>query len=131
MASMPFFRMGPPPRSFAADAHYCIMVRVSGPPNTRTRHEHFVRDTRAPLLSSSRHGQVCRRARRVGRDEETAARFGAVQGQAFGGRQDAASLDRSSARRPVDVWVGTKKRLPGRTKKLSDEKVDRTLVMPP
>jgi len=23
--------MGPPPRSSAADAHYCIMVRVSGP----------------------------------------------------------------------------------------------------
>ena len=23
--------MGPPPRSFAADAHDCIMVRVSGP----------------------------------------------------------------------------------------------------
>ena len=24
-------RMGPPPRSFAADAHDCIMVRVLGP----------------------------------------------------------------------------------------------------
>src|SRR5262245_35612338 len=31
MASMPIFRMGPPPRSSAADAHYCIMVRVSRP----------------------------------------------------------------------------------------------------
>ena len=29
--SKPFLRMGPPPRSFAADAHDCIMVRVLGP----------------------------------------------------------------------------------------------------
>ena len=28
MASMPPLRMGPPPRSFAADAHACIMVRA-------------------------------------------------------------------------------------------------------
>ena len=27
--SMPPLRMGPPPRSFAADAHACIMVRVT------------------------------------------------------------------------------------------------------
>jgi hypothetical protein len=29
-------RMGPPPRSFAADAHECIMVRVLDPPDTRS-----------------------------------------------------------------------------------------------
>jgi hypothetical protein len=28
--SMPLFREGPPPRSFAADAHGCIMVGSSG-----------------------------------------------------------------------------------------------------
>src|SRR5258707_2102178 len=28
---MPKWRMGPSPRSFAADAHDCIMVRVLGP----------------------------------------------------------------------------------------------------
>jgi hypothetical protein len=31
MALMPKGRMGPPLRSFAADAHGCIMVRVFGP----------------------------------------------------------------------------------------------------
>ncbi len=44
--------MGPPPRSFAADAHDCIMVRIlKDPPNTR-----LWRDDRhrwqAPLRSS-------------------------------------------------------------------------------
>jgi len=28
---MPVLRMGPPPRSFAADAHHCIMVWVLAP----------------------------------------------------------------------------------------------------
>ncbi len=32
MAFMPRNRLGPPPRSFAADAHDCIMVRVSTDP---------------------------------------------------------------------------------------------------
>ncbi len=32
MAFMPRNRIGPPPRSFAADAHDCIMVRVSTDP---------------------------------------------------------------------------------------------------
>ncbi len=31
LAFMPTGRMGPPLRSFAADAHDCIMVRVFGP----------------------------------------------------------------------------------------------------
>src|ERR1700722_13162450 len=33
---MPGKRMGPPPRSFAADAHECIMVWVLDPPDTRS-----------------------------------------------------------------------------------------------
>ena len=36
LAFMPGNRMGPPPRSFAADAHECIMVRVLDPPDTRS-----------------------------------------------------------------------------------------------
>ena len=42
--------MGPPPRSFAADAHHCIMVRVVGP----TEYKHVARfraRKRAPLDS--------------------------------------------------------------------------------
>jgi len=35
LAFMPGKRMGPLPRSFAADAHDCIMVRVLDPPDTR------------------------------------------------------------------------------------------------
>jgi len=35
MAVMPRKRMGPPLRSFAADAHCCIMVGFLHPPNTR------------------------------------------------------------------------------------------------
>ena len=47
MALQPRFRMGPPPRSFAADAHGCIMVRPHRePPNTRSRRED------APMASS-------------------------------------------------------------------------------
>ena len=60
-----------------------------GPPNTRTRHDLFVRDTRAPLQSSFRSQHACRCAR-------------SRQGQACGGRRRAASPDRSCARRLID-----------------------------
>src|SRR4249919_157361 len=40
---------GPTARSFAADAHACIMVRVSDPPDTRLRREFLVPRQRAPL----------------------------------------------------------------------------------
>src|SRR4051795_11530599 len=48
MVSTPFSRMGPPPRSFAADAHDCIMVRDPlDRPNTR-----LWRDDPCPMASS-------------------------------------------------------------------------------
>src|SRR3954465_5029560 len=48
MVSTPFSRMGPPPRSFAADAHDCIMVRDPvDRPNTR-----LWRDDPRPMASS-------------------------------------------------------------------------------
>jgi len=46
--------MGPPPRSFAADAHECIMVRVLDPPDTRSWRDWSAPGKRAPLWSSSR-----------------------------------------------------------------------------
>ena len=49
MAFMPLCRMGPPPRSFAADAQDCIMVRVMGPPEYKVAARLFVRHKRAPL----------------------------------------------------------------------------------
>jgi hypothetical protein len=56
MASMPLFRMGPPPRSSPADAHYCIMVRVSGPTEYKDACTIYsCAISGAPLLSSSRH----------------------------------------------------------------------------
>ena len=56
----------------------------------------------------------------------------AIKAKPVGGRpMGGPSLDRSCARRPLGVWVGAKKRLPGRTKKLKDEKMDRTLGAPP
>src|SRR3954471_18343489 len=48
MVLTPFLRMGPPPRSFAADAHDCIMVRPPlDLPNTR-----LWRDDLRPMASS-------------------------------------------------------------------------------
>src|SRR5262245_37952734 len=49
MAFMPLCRMGPPPRSFAADAQDCIMVRVMRPTEYKVAARLFVRHKRAPL----------------------------------------------------------------------------------
>src|SRR3954468_18017165 len=50
MAPEPLFRLDPPPRSFAADAHGCIMVRAPrGPPDTRLRRDDPRARWRAPL----------------------------------------------------------------------------------
>jgi hypothetical protein len=50
LASMPLLRMGLPPRSFAADAHGCIMVRI---PAGSTEYKVVTR-TRVQLASSPR-----------------------------------------------------------------------------
>jgi len=55
--------MGPPLRSFAADAHGCIMVRVLGPTGYKVVARLIRARKRAPLWSSSRSHQACRRAR--------------------------------------------------------------------
>src|SRR3954462_13714583 len=48
MVLTPFLRMGPPPRSFAADAHDCIMVR----PPLDLPHTRVWRDDPRPMASS-------------------------------------------------------------------------------
>jgi hypothetical protein len=60
MAFVPRKRMGPPPRSFAADAHDCIMVRVLGP----TEYKVVARLIRATEsgLPSDRHPDRIKRA---------------------------------------------------------------------
>jgi len=55
--------MGPPPRSFAADAHGCIMVRVLGPTEYKVVARLIRARKRARLWSSSRPHRACRRAR--------------------------------------------------------------------
>jgi hypothetical protein len=98
MASTPFNRMGPPPRSLlpmriTASWSGSLARRIQGcgtiiRPPTRS----------SPRTSSSRPPQVCRRAR-------------SPQGQGPYGVALRAILDRSCARRPYrSLWVGTKKR---------------------
>jgi hypothetical protein len=47
------------------------------------------------------------------------------------GSLETAALGHLCASAHADAWVGAKKRLPSRTKKLRDEKIDRTLGAPP
>jgi len=77
--------MGPPLRSFAADAHDCIMVWVLGPTGYKVVARLIAPRKRAPLWSPSRSQQACRRARSrkvsathepsPGREEETATKL--------------------------------------------------------
>ena len=60
MAFVPPLRMGPPPRSLAADAHACI---PPDPPDTGLRCESLVPRQRAPLGRVIPTQRVCRRAR--------------------------------------------------------------------
>jgi len=55
--------MGPPLRSFAADAYDCIMVRVLGPTEYKVVARLIRARKRAPLWSWSRSHPACRRAR--------------------------------------------------------------------
>ena len=95
--------MGPPPRSFAADAHDCIMVRVFGP----TEYKVVARLIRAPErgLPSDRHPD------RI----EHAAVLGAVniwpgKRRARGKVGATANLDSSCAPGFAILRVGAKKR---------------------
>ena len=59
LAFMPIGRMGPPLRSFAADAHDCIVVRVLGPTGYKVVARFHRARKRAPL---NRHPDRTKRA---------------------------------------------------------------------
>src|SRR5215468_5738353 len=117
LASMPIKRMGPPPRSSLPMRITASWFGSLDPPNTRLWHD-IRAHTRAPLdlIPTTASLPSCSEPSRP--SLAVAARL-------------AASLDRSCARWRLEVWVGAKKRLSGRTKKLRDEKMDRTLEAPP
>src|ERR1700687_6420542 len=84
--------MGPPPRSFAADAHDCIMVRVLGP----TEYKVVARLIRAPArgLPADRHPARIERAAVLG-----AVKVWPGKRRARGKAGATANLDSSCARR--------------------------------
>ena len=84
--------MGPPPRSFAADAHDCIMVWVLGP----TAYKVVARLIRAPErgLPSDRHPDPTERAAVLG-----AVKVWPGKRRARGKVSATANLDSSCARR--------------------------------
>jgi len=100
MAVMPRGRMGPPLRSFAADAHDCIMVRVVGPAEYKV-----VARLIAPAsgLPSDRHPDRTKRAVVL-----EAVKVWPGEGGACRKVGATANLDRSRARRRVNARVGTK-----------------------
>ena len=110
-------RMGPPPRSFAADAHHCIMVRallahrIQGCGTILRRAQH----AGSPRYRHPDHTSVpsCSEPSRCGL---------AMMG-ARGNVGATANLDRSCARQRLGLWVGAKKRAPDRTKKLTKKKM--------
>ena len=105
MAFAPRFRMGPPPRSFAADAHDCIVVSTPG----SAEYKFVARDAR-PMASSPRyrrrfdlnergHGARVVPSERVWRSARSR------QGQ-VAARWPSASLDSRSAQRPGKIKSG-------------------------
>src|SRR5262249_45878075 len=107
--------MGPPPRSFrcrCASLHHGLGL---WPAAYKDVARMFVHHMRAPL-GRRRHPD----------QSKCAAVLGAFKDEPSVGAS-APILDRYCARRPPrSVWVGTKKRAIGRTKKLRDKKMDRT-----
>jgi hypothetical protein len=100
----PVSRMGPPPRSFAADAHGCIMVRC---PYGPTGYKVAARVPRAPTASSprTRHPDHNERAAVLG---SIKARPGTMEREASTERRPALTAPARAGFQ--HVWVGAKKR---------------------
>jgi hypothetical protein len=114
MASMPIKRMGPPLRSFAPDAHHCIMVWALGPPHTRMWREHSCTTRGAPLDFVIADHNKC------------AVVLGAVKDKPLRVGSTRPSLTAPARAGHSDVGSGRRNGLPSRTKKLRYEKMDRT-----
>jgi hypothetical protein len=105
MAFAPRFRMGPPPRSFAADAHDCIVVSTLG----SAEYKFVARDAR-PMASSPRYRRRYRseergHGARVVPNERVCRCARSRQGQ-VAARWPSATLDRRSAQRPNKIRSG-------------------------
>ena len=99
--------MGPPPRSFAADAHHASWSGVSGPTAYKDVARTFVHPAAAPL------------GRRHPDHRKCAVVLGAIKDKALRVALRAI-LDRSCARRRLDrVGRDEETGCPGRTKKLT------------
>src|SRR5712671_5141787 len=103
MVLKPVSRMGPPPRSFAADAHDCIMVRSLRTYRIQGCGAMIAPDGKLPSDHQPDHNQrvpPCSYLSRRGLETtERAARA-----------ERRPSLTGPCARRPQHVWVGAKKR---------------------
>ena len=95
--------MGPPLRSFATDAHDCIMVRVLGP----TEYKDVARLLRAPKAGSPQ--IVIPTTPSVPSCSEL-SRHGLAMMGARGNVGATANLDSPCARQHLELWVGAKKR---------------------
>src|SRR5262245_17142806 len=100
MVLAPRFRMGPPSRSFAADAHDCIVVAIlTGRPNTSSWRAICAHDGELPL------GIVSVTKRSPPRSRKSAAVLAAVKGQ-VAPRWPSATLDRRCAQQPGESRSG-------------------------
>src|SRR5713226_3167557 len=111
MVLKPVSRMGPPPRSFAADAHDCIMVRSLRTYRIQGCGAMIAPDGKLPSDHRPDYNQRGRRAR--------ACQGAAWKDGACGQGRATADLDRPCARRPQHVCgSGRRNGIPSRTKKL-------------
>ena len=111
--------MGPPPRSFAADAHECIMVRVLDPPDTRSWRD-LIRAQESGL-PSDRHPDRTKRAVVL-----EAVKVWPGKGGVRREVGASANLDSSCARRFAILRVGAKKRNSRSNKETDQDNVPRS-----